>query len=526
MKRVLCAWFPDWPLQRLIVARPELRERPIVIHAEAGRRGACVTASSRFAAEQGVVPGLSLAEARTLLDPACRNVPAHYEPHDPAADAAALRELAIGLQRFSPRVGIEGPDALALDIGGCAHLFGDEPGMARQVWQTLHRAGCRTRIAVAGTIGAAWGIARFTGERVTVVAVERAEGLLDPLPVEALRLSATTVGRLHRLDVRTVGRLRALPRESLPSRFGPEIVQRLDRLFGRGPELLEPVHSREPLEVGGEFAFPVADRQGLERVLQQLLAALVEQVRARREGILQLACRLGPEEGAAVEVVAGSSRPVDEVPRLWELLRLNLERTPLPEEIVAVRLRVVAAAPLGVHQHSLSGRDASREAGAEFDRLLDRLSSRLGSDAVLRPRLVPDAQPERACRFEPVDPARRTEVRPARRAGRDARDGGRDDGPGPVEPTGPTERPLYSWREPLPVEVVSIVPDGPPVRFRWQGRSHVIRSAWGPERIAAGWWRGPSVERDYYRVETEEGRRFWLYHDRRAESWRLHGSFE
>jgi protein ImuB len=50
--------------------------------------------------------------------------------------------------------------------------------------------------------------------------------------------------------------------------------------------------------------------------------------------------------------------------------------------------------------------------------------------------------------------------------------------------------------------------------------------AWGPERIATGWWRGPDVERDYYRAEWEDGSHAWIYRDRRADHWFLHGFFE
>jgi len=65
-----------------------------------------------------------------------------------------------------------------------------------------------------------------------------------------------------------------------------------------------------------------------------------------------------------------------------------------------------------------------------------------------------------------------------------------------------------------------------------------VRRAEGPERIAFEWWRQPApagraepdLVRDYYRVEDEEGGRFWIYRaglyapDRRAR-WFLHGLF-
>ena len=72
--------------------------------------------------------------------------------------------------------------------------------------------------------------------------------------------------------------------------------------------------------------------------------------------------------------------------------------------------------------------------------------------------------------------------------------------------------------------------------FRWQGRTHRIHSAEGPERIAAEWWRKPWSEneidrvRDYYQVEDDAGRRFWLfrtglYGAERPTRWWLHGLF-
>lgn len=500
-----------------------------MIHAEAGRRGARVMACSSFAAEQGVVPGLPLAEAKTLLDPACRQVPAHYVPHDPAADAAALHELAIGLQRFSPRVGIEGEDALVLDIGGCAHLFGGEPQMARQVWQALYRAGYRSRVAIADTPGAAWGVARFTRERVTVVPTERAAEALDALPIEALRIPEAAAEQLHRLDIRTIGRLRALPRDSLLPRFGSELVAQLDRLFGRIPEPLSPVRSVEPCAVRRDFEYPLRDRQEVEAALSEMLADLFrrgfsaqspstfdreDRSRTLHRGILDLHCLLQPEQGAAAEFSVGASRPLAAIDPLWELLALRLERTPLPEEVARIELCVRSAGLVEVRQRELYETAAEYERDRDFARLLDRLSNRLGAEAVVRPRLVPDAQPELACRFAAVQdssPARPCDARPFRETDR---------------PNIPPGRPLVLWDDPPPIEVVSLLAGGPPAVVRWNGRAARVVRQWGPERIATGWWRGPEIERDYYRIETEEGRQFWIYRDRRARRWRLHGSFE
>ena len=68
-------------------------------------------------------------------------------------------------------------------------------------------------------------------------------------------------------------------------------------------------------------------------------------------------------------------------------------------------------------------------------------------------------------------------------------------------------RPLRLESQPQPVEVLAAVPEGPPARLSLAGQSQRIVRTWGPERIQTGWWRGPWVRRDYFRVETTGGER-------------------
>ena len=57
------------------------------------------------------------------------------------------------------------------------------------------------------------------------------------------------------------------------------------------------------------------------------------------------------------------------------------------------------------------------------------------------------------------------------------------------------------------------------------GRQRIVRRV-GPERIETGWWRGRSVARDYYRVETAAGRCYWVFRRLPAGPWFLHGMFD
>ena len=87
-------------------------------------------------------------------------------------------------------------------------------------------------------------------------------------------------------------------------------------------------------------------------------------------------------------------------------------------------------------------------------------------------------------------------------------------------------RPLELVQPPCAVEVLAVAPDGPPQAFHWEGQLVRIMRSWGPERLETGWWRSDSARRDYYRVESEAGLRYWLFRDLIAGEWFLHGVFD
>ena len=75
------------------------------------------------------------------------------------------------------------------------------------------------------------------------------------------------------------------------------------------------------------------------------------------------------------------------------------------------------------------------------------------------------------------------------------------------------DRPLRTLDPPEEVRVIYAVPEGPPAQFRWRGVLYQSTRHAGPERIAPEWWREKSTVRlrDYYRIEDNAGRRYWIY---------------
>ena len=533
-----------------------------MLYRDSGQRGGCVVLCSRRAVEEGVRSGMPLSEARALLEN--RSAP-HFEPYDAHASHEALRMLAQWCQQFCPVVGLEEADApqcLLLDITGCAHLFQGERRLAEQVVDAFWHRGFFVHVAVADTIGAAWAVSHYGhlensgsqspreesrrtihnpqsgGSRVHIVPPGRQRTALRPLPTTALRLPEKIVDTLQELGIRSIEELQRLPRASLPSRFGPAILTRLDQALGQVPELLIPERFVEPIEVTWPFEYPVADRRAIQTVLKQLIARAVEQLGPRQQGIQQFRCRLEITNGAPLVFSVGLVRPSLSVSHLFGLALMQLERIDLEKDVVQVQLRVTETIRLESHQRELFNSGTDGPGREHLNALVDRLSSRLGEAAVLRPFLYEDAQPEYASGFEPMvfgkmkaeggrmetfhsTPQTTKAGAPCANFALDARTSF-----GCGRQTGHAGRPLCLKAAPIPISVTSNVPEGPPIRFRWKNRDHVVAHSWGPERLETGWWRSRHVCRDYYRVETTQGQRFWLFRKVNEEKWFLHGEFD
>jgi protein ImuB len=206
---------------------------------------------------------------------------------------------------------------------------------------------------------------------------------------------------------------------------------------------------------------------------------------------------------------------------------MQLENLQVPEPIGRMEVSAPVTARLTVRQHDLFGDDAQAEY-RELVHLINRLSSRLGAEAVVRSQLRGSAQPERGCRYVPLAgqkhmPANQlshpTTFRASNTSALQKLKIGR------LTSDQSLPRPLLLYEPPRPIELVSVAPDGPP-QCVWLGRRRQnVTQHWGPERIETGWWRGPPMRRDYYRIETETGSRLWVFRRLQDGRWFLHGEF-
>jgi protein ImuB len=514
MKRVMCVYLPSWPLQRLGHESPALRQQAVVVVDSHGARGAKVVLASRLALRAGARPGMPLAEAQALVP----RLAVHE--HDPEADREGLLLLAKAAECYSPVVAVEEgpePQGLLLDVAGVAGCFGGEDRLLARAAGEYAEQGWTVRLALADTAGAAWGFSRYS-DSPYLAPPGATEALFKPLPSAALRLPAETLALLAQLGLDRVGDLLGLARADLAARFGPLLLRRLDQALGQMREVVVLPGADPELQAGQAFDYPIERFDRLWDVIDQLLEEIHRALSRRNLGARQLECRLDHETAAVTTAEVGLYRPSSSPHYLGTLLRARLEQVQLTEPISAVLLAVTLAEKLPEMQRVLFERGGHDEAGLAA--LIDRLSNLLGRQAVTRPCCVADAQPEHAFRFDSVF------TFSARGAGSAAHAADAKRKQEIAESSLLVPRPLTLWPTPVPVEVLTVFPDGPPVRFAWQGTEWRVAHWWGPERIETGWWRGEDVQRDYYVVTTQTGSRFWLFRRRGADDWFLHGCFD
>lgn len=467
---------------------------------------------------------MALADARAL----CPEL--EVAPADPAGDLACLERLALWAQRWGPWSALDPPDGLLVDVTGVAHLHGGEQALLADAAQRLAVRGFATRLAIAPTAGAAWALAHYGPERAILSSSSPFGGggspagadggglspasfplrpafggppppegedcgMLDELPVAALRLDPATVLVLRRLGLKRIGQIAGVAREALARRFrshkapAANPLVRLDQLLGKVPEPLLPVIAHETPLVQRRLMEPIRHRALLDQVLGDLCADMARLLEGQAEGARRLALALWKVDGEVVQRRLELSAASREAAHIARLFAAKLDDVDAGFGIELARLSAPWCEPLPLGQADF---EAAAEAhGTSLAACIDRLSVRLGPEAIRRP--VPHASylPERAQSWvPPLAPESGSQEEFAFHA-----------------------RPLKLLDRAEPIAVLYASPDGLPRRFSWRGQVHEVARAEGPERIAPEWWRvrGATRLRDYYRIEDGEGRRYWIY---------------
>lgn len=434
---------------------------------------------------------MALADARAICpDLATR-------PADLAREAAALASLRRWASRYAPMVATDGTDGLMADISGVPHLFGGEEALRDDLQARLERAGLHAASAIAGTRGAAHALARHGGG--IIPDGRLAEGI-GSLPVTALRVDHDTAAALARVGLSRITDLIPLPRAPLARRFGPGLVLRLDQALGAQSEPVAAEPDAPSFGVRMTLPEPIGLQSDVMAGLERLLERLCDRLAASHMGARRVRLELRRVDRGTAQVEIGLARPMRDPARIAALFAKGVAEIDAGFGIDALRLSAPVIEPLPPEQ--IGGGQAIRQEDALAD-LMSSLGNRIGFERVLRLLPATSLIPERS--FLMVPAAYAAPEAPPRQSG-------------PL-------RPITLF----PPEPVTVASGHPPASFRWRRMRLTTLRATGPERITPEWWFDDpawrSGLRDYWRIETREGPRLWLFHTPQAPAWHVQGEF-
>ena len=456
-----CLHLPQLALDGVLRRHPSPDKPLALVTGPAQKR--VLVAVNPAAAQAGLHAGQSLAAAHALL--AGFATVEHDE-----ADVARWRDfLAAWAYRYSSQVSTAAfngmpDDAIVLEIQASLRLFGPWPLFERRLRDDLDALGFTHRITVAPNPRAARVLAGMH-DGMAIVHEATLQTALSRIPVARAQLDPKHAQALHAMGLRRLGQLFAAPRESLGKRFGPALLQHLDRLRG-APDPVVAYAPPDRFDLRIELAYDIESSQALLFPLRRMTADLGAYLAGRDGGVQRFVLRLEHEHHADTEVVVGLLAAERDPALLFELSRSRLEQVQVPAPVRGMRLLAEELPPFVP-----AGRELFDERPAQavpWDTLRERLRARLGEDAVHGLAARDDHRPEQAWRRVPLPLVANAPL-----------------------PSAP--RPTWLLPQPIPL------------------RGHGLQALAGPERIESGWWDGGDVRRDYYVVQTAAGQRAWAF---------------
>jgi len=537
MTRLACFYVPMFVLAARLRSEPDLLNEAVGI-VEGNGNNAHIVAATRRARKKGIQPGLSLAQARTLLPKLIAR------GRDSECERTAQEALLEVAETFSPRVEDAGEGVVFLDVTGMERHFADddesdngqpttdnkspELRLARAALRACDAISLPARVGIAGSKLAAR-VAAELPKSPTVVAPGEEATFLAPLPLTRLSPELEAAAMLHRFGLSSIGDLARLPESEIASRLG-EVGRELHwAARGIDPRPLMPRPLPPEFREGMELEWPLV---ALEPFLFIANAAL-DRLSKRME-IQGFACKrleftltLDPDgyDARGIDLPA----PTRDVKTMLTLMRLDLEKTPPGAPVAGFSF---VAHPDRPRRAQLSLFGPSAVSPEKLASTIAKLISILGDGRVGMPMTVDGHLPERYAInvFSPPPPpdVRRT---PARARGLLA---------------------VRTFRPPIPIEVTTRAvagddvqiatirslaevvsdtrPPAPDSRPRVEAGSKVeiagtVRICSGPWQVEEGWWSDRPDIREYWDVELERGGVYRVFRGNAAE-WFVDARYE
>jgi len=422
---------------------------------------------------------------------------------DPAAEARAVIEAALWTLHFTPQVSLQA-DGVLLEVAASLRLFGGRDNLLQSVRAGVHELGLTPQLALAPTATAAWLLAQHADA--LYADAETCAAMLDRLPAHLLQSVQAHLDTLQAIGCQRIGQLRNLPRPGITRRFGAAVLTELDTAFGSEPEARAWYEPPEAFFARLELPARVDSTEALLFAARRLLLQMTGWLVARHAAVARFSLLLHHEtlrhrENTTTTVTITLGSASRDLAHLTLLLQEHLAKLTLAASVIELSLQAEQIVPLAAPNSELFPTTASQT--ESLGRLIERLASRLGEDAISRFALAADHRPERSSTRSPAISAT-----PSRNARSEA-----------LNTAFPT-RPSWLLAQPIPLLIRQHKPF-------YQSSLNLLA---GPERIEAGWWDDALATRDYFIARNDAHLLLWIYRERQVTqegepAWFLHGFF-
>jgi protein ImuB len=481
-----------FPLAARLRSEPSLREEAVAV-VEGNGGAAHVAAATRRARKKGIVPGMTLAQARSIMPKLIAR------SRDAECERTAQEALIEVAETFSPRIEDAGNGMVFIDIEGLERHYPSEEELAKAAMHAADGVALPARVGIAASKLAARVAAELPKSPTVVAAGEEAQ-FLAPLPLARLSPEIEAATMLHRFGLASIGDLARLPESDIATRLG-EIGRELHwAARGIDPRPLTPRALPPEFREGMEMEWPLVALEPFLFIASAALDRLAK--RMEMQGFackrIEMTLTLEPDgfDARGIDLPA----PTRDVKTMLTLLRLDLENKPPGAPVVGF---CFTAHPDRPRRAQLSLFGPAAVSPEKLATTIARLISILGEGHVGMPATVDGHLPERFSMAPYAPPP-----------------------PPDLRPTPPRGRGLLAarvFRPPLPVEVKTR--DAKISSLRGDDIEGEVRVCSGPWRIEEGWWRGDPAAREYWDVETTGGRIYRVYQNASAEAWYVDARF-
>ncbi len=474
------------------------------------------------ATNRGVIAGMSLATAQALCSEA------NIFDRDIKQEAQALQTLAYSCYRFTPTVVLCPPASLLLEIGGCLKLFKGLQCLLNKIKSAIIDQGHEHTVGLATTPKAATLLSRadmnplefFNSDNGTLNSTEAFEQHLYAVPLTLLNCSNKLKDKFRSTGFYCLEDLLRLPGAALGKRYGKDFLVYLKQLMGEQADPQQSLELPPQFESTLEFNDGIASTGRLAFPIKRLLIALTGYLHGRQLHCSQIrwSMRLLPmglspikqNSNNSSEIILNFAQPHNSLEHFLSMSRLKLDNQALPAPVESLTLHAEHLHQAEQKNTDLFGSQAAdshfgNHLGDHLDNnknlamLLDKLRTRLGENSVYGLKLADSHIPEQAWQCLPLNSIKNNRTPIVNTT---------------IDHDNASKRPLWLWQDPSPVQIKN-------QGLYWHGELELLQ---GPERIEGNWWQKP-VCRDYFIARHHDGALYWLYRDRLAKQWFIHGAF-